>query len=147
MSPRGAKWFGGAVAVTAVAGLAGYFVAVGLDRADKLASVIGVFLGLAGLCLSVYGTVTGRAAQPPSGSAGADMPAPEPLTPTPPLPDAGRGGVRNNISGGVFHAPVIQSGTIGPVPLGTSPPGPLPRPSATDRPTDPASDPDGQAER
>ncbi|MEU7552158.1 hypothetical protein AB0B01_07330 [Streptomyces sp. NPDC044571] len=38
-------------------GLGIYFAAVGLDEADKLASVIAVFLALAGLGLAVCGIV------------------------------------------------------------------------------------------
>ncbi|MDQ3405414.1 MAG: hypothetical protein M3548_18820 [Actinomycetota bacterium] len=36
------------------------FVVVGLDRADKLASVTGVFVGLAGLAVAVYGVMLAR---------------------------------------------------------------------------------------
>ncbi|MEU8362714.1 hypothetical protein AB0C27_42545, partial [Nonomuraea sp. NPDC048882] len=51
---------GAAVAVAAMAGLGVYFAKVGLDEADKLASVIGVFLALVGPAMSVYGLVVGR---------------------------------------------------------------------------------------
>lgn len=37
-----------------LAGLAGYLVAVGLDGADKIASVISAFVGLVGLALGVF---------------------------------------------------------------------------------------------
>ncbi|MFI7134311.1 hypothetical protein ACIBQ1_52195 [Nonomuraea sp. NPDC050153] len=47
-----------AVAATTVLGL--YFVRVGLDEADKLASVIGAFVGLAGLGVAVYGLIADR---------------------------------------------------------------------------------------
>ncbi|MFI6582806.1 hypothetical protein [Embleya sp. NPDC050493] len=64
------------VAALVVAGLGavgpGVFLAVaGLDDADELASVIGVFVGLVGLGLSVYGIVLAR--RPP--------PSPEPIAP------------------------------------------------------------------
>lgn len=68
MSSRGTRWAGGVVAVAVVVGLAVYFRAVGLDRADKTASVLGAFLGLAGLALSVYGVVGGRAGPSPASS-------------------------------------------------------------------------------
>ncbi|MFE7542942.1 hypothetical protein [Streptomyces platensis] len=48
-------WAGGAVAVLAVGALAGYLVAVGLDNADKVASVVGLFVALAGLAVSAAG--------------------------------------------------------------------------------------------
>ncbi|WP_214103911.1 hypothetical protein [Acrocarpospora catenulata] len=46
----------------ALAGLAAYFVKVGLDDADKTASVIGAFIGLIGLGLAGYGIVLSRQA-------------------------------------------------------------------------------------
>jgi len=42
-------WTGRAVAVAAVAGLAGYLSAAGLDQAGKLAAPIGAAIALAGL--------------------------------------------------------------------------------------------------
>ncbi|TDD58313.1 hypothetical protein [Actinomadura rubrisoli] len=51
---------GAVVAAMATVGLGGYFAAVGLDEADKLASVIGVFVALAGLAVAVYGLVAER---------------------------------------------------------------------------------------
>jgi hypothetical protein len=52
----------------ALVGLGAYFVVVGLDRADKLASVIGVFVGLVGSGFSGYSVVLTRRgpAQSPS---------------------------------------------------------------------------------
>ncbi|WP_242625398.1 hypothetical protein [Krasilnikovia cinnamomea] len=43
-----------------VAGLGAFLVVEGLDKADKWASVFGLFVGLAGLGLAVAGTVGGR---------------------------------------------------------------------------------------
>lgn len=43
--------------MTAAAGLGVYFTRVGLDNADKLASVIGVFVAVAGLAAAVYGLI------------------------------------------------------------------------------------------
>jgi hypothetical protein len=48
------------VAVAALAGLGIYLARVGLDDADKLASVIGLFVALAGLAVAVYGLVAER---------------------------------------------------------------------------------------
>ncbi|MFJ9075625.1 hypothetical protein ACIRO3_10255 [Streptomyces sp. NPDC102278] len=44
----------------AAAGLLYYFNRVGLDQADKTASVLGVFLALAGLVLTAYGIFESR---------------------------------------------------------------------------------------
>lgn len=59
---------GGAVAaVLALAALAAYLAEAGLDKADKLASVIGVFAALIGLGMSGYGMARERrSASPPS---------------------------------------------------------------------------------
>ncbi|MFI6991809.1 hypothetical protein [Nonomuraea wenchangensis] len=48
-------WAGIGVTVMAVAGLGSYFVAVGLDEADKLASVVGGLSALMGLATTAYG--------------------------------------------------------------------------------------------
>ncbi|WP_182876871.1 hypothetical protein [Microbispora sp. H10670] len=53
-------WGGAGVAVAALAGLGVYLSRVGLDKADKLASVVGLFVGLAGLGVAVYGLVAER---------------------------------------------------------------------------------------
>ncbi|MEZ7126623.1 hypothetical protein ACBR40_14955 [Nonomuraea sp. AD125B] len=52
---------GGAVlAMAALVGLGIYFNRVGLDDADKLASVIGLFVAVAGLTMSGYGLVADK---------------------------------------------------------------------------------------
>jgi hypothetical protein len=51
----------------AMVGLGVYFVASGLDRADKLASAIGLFVGLLGLAVSLYGTLLARRSHPQQG--------------------------------------------------------------------------------
>ncbi|MEV6653555.1 hypothetical protein [Streptomyces sp. NPDC051219] len=51
-------WTGGAVAVAAFGGLA--VLHFGLDRSDKLASIAGVFIGLAGLAVAVVGLVAAQ---------------------------------------------------------------------------------------
>ncbi|MEW1839212.1 hypothetical protein AB0392_14760 [Nonomuraea angiospora] len=60
MHGRAPIWGGAGVAVVALAGLGTYFALVGLDKADKLASVIGVFVAVAGLGVAVYGLIAGR---------------------------------------------------------------------------------------
>ncbi|MGW4638522.1 hypothetical protein ACWEN6_08345 [Sphaerisporangium sp. NPDC004334] len=91
----------------------------GLDDADKYASVLGAFTGVAGLALSAYGVVLARRAPAQEG------------TPPPPEPDSGAGRVRNSVSGTV-HGPVLQADTFtGPITIGT------PRPC---RPSDEAAD-------
>ncbi len=109
MSTRVAKWVGAVVAVAAVAGLAVYFAYAGLDKADKLGSVIGALLGAAGLALAAYGTFATR--EPPAavgeGAGGARGEGAGGVR------DEGAGGVRNEISGGTFHGPVIQGRDVG----------------------------------
>lgn len=55
MTGRTQLLVGGAVALVSGAALATYLAAVGLDAADKWASVLGLFVGLAGLALAVAG--------------------------------------------------------------------------------------------
>ncbi|WP_214324614.1 hypothetical protein [Nonomuraea sediminis] len=55
MRGRVLVWGGAVVAVAALVGLGVYFAKVGLEEADKLASVIGVFVALVGLGVAVYG--------------------------------------------------------------------------------------------
>jgi hypothetical protein len=54
----------------ALLGLGAWFVAAGLDRADKLASVIGAFVGLLGLGISGYALVLSRGGRARSSSSG-----------------------------------------------------------------------------
>jgi hypothetical protein len=58
MNSRRWVWIGTAVTVVAVAGLAGYFMVVGLEAADKVASVISGLAALVGLALAAYGLLT-----------------------------------------------------------------------------------------
>jgi hypothetical protein len=57
MRGRVLAWASGVVAVGVAAGLGVYFWVVGLDKADKSASVAGAFVGLAALVVSIYGVV------------------------------------------------------------------------------------------
>ena len=68
--------------------LAVYLVAVGLDKADKVASVIGVFVGLIGLGFGIVGLVRGRGD-----------------------PNAPSCGVTSTVTG-MVSGTVIQAGTI-----------------------------------
>ncbi|MEV0312895.1 hypothetical protein [Nonomuraea fuscirosea] len=72
-------WGGAVVAVAAVVALAVHLARVGLDDADKLASVIGLFVALAGLGVSIRGLTGGRRGDDPS-------------APPPPAPDVAASG-------------------------------------------------------
>lgn len=86
---------GGVVLATLTAiGLGVYFIGFGLDEADKLASVIGAFIGLAGLATAVYGTVRDRRHGPSAQQSSAPGNTP--------------GTVHNEIHGGTHYGPVIQ---------------------------------------
>jgi hypothetical protein len=65
---NGRRWVrtGAVVTVVAVAGLAVYFMIVGLETADKAASVVGGLAALVGLALTAYGVLA------QSGGGGAD---------------------------------------------------------------------------
>ena len=111
MPGRVVKWVGGLLTLLTAAGMGAYFLKVGLDKADKLAGVIGAFIALAGIALTVYGTVTAGAGRPaapvqePSGSSDADD-------------------VHNEIVGGTFYGPVGQGRNVvlGPQSAQASPP-------------------------
>ncbi|MFQ6141518.1 hypothetical protein ACLMNJ_00385 [Streptomyces seoulensis] len=51
---------GTTVTVLTASSLAFYFSRVGLDKADKTASVLGLFIALAGLAISIYGLLETR---------------------------------------------------------------------------------------
>ena len=61
-------WSGSVVAVVALAALCVHAASTGLDGIDRLTGVIGAFVGLAGLGVSVYGLIRGG---PPRDTAGA----------------------------------------------------------------------------
>ncbi|MFE2867855.1 hypothetical protein [Embleya sp. NPDC059259] len=110
------------VAGLGAVGLGVFFAVAGLEDADKLASVIGVFVGLVGLGLSVYGIVLARRSPPSPGPTGLG---------------AAVGSVRNVFSGGTARD-VYQAGNLTvdrspatpppnptpPVPPGQAPPAP-----------------------
>ncbi|MEV5574415.1 hypothetical protein AB0L06_30645 [Spirillospora sp. NPDC052269] len=58
MTGRGRVWIGGGIALAGLVGLAAYLVSVGLDKADKWASVIGVFVALISLGVAVHSITT-----------------------------------------------------------------------------------------
>ncbi|MFC4114794.1 hypothetical protein [Nonomuraea zeae] len=109
MSKRALVWTGAVVAVAALVGLGVYFARVGLADADQLASVIGVFVALAGLGVSVYGLITAR---PPAQPEPPEPPEPQtppqdrrPQRPAPPdqtpaRPDVSASGPRSIAIGG-----------------------------------------------
>ncbi|MFE4899135.1 hypothetical protein [Streptomyces cyaneofuscatus] len=114
-----------ALCVLVAAGLGTLAIAGGLDRADKVASIAGAGIGLAGLVVSLYALH--------------HSPAPGPVPPTPdPAPDPATGtgtasvaeGVRSVSTGGSIGRVVTGDGVplTGPAPVlpreGSSPGGP-----------------------
>ncbi|MBE3009412.1 hypothetical protein IL992_09395 [Microbispora sp. NEAU-D428] len=95
--PRVLLCAGGIAALGGGSALAVYLSSVGLDKADKLASVIGLFVGLAGLAAGVWGLLLTRRQEAHAPANG---------------PGAVSHDVRNEISGGTIHGPVIQGHTI-----------------------------------
>ncbi|WP_153534465.1 hypothetical protein [Actinomadura macrotermitis] len=71
LSRRVVAWAGAVAGGVLLVGLGVVFVLVGLDKADKISSTLGVFIGLIGLALSVYGVVLARRAL-------AQQPTPDP---------------------------------------------------------------------
>ncbi|SEG57675.1 hypothetical protein SAMN05444920_103255 [Nonomuraea solani] len=97
MRKRVLVWSGAVVAVAALAGLGVYFVRVGLEEADRLASVIGVFVALAGLAVAIYGLAGGR------------TPEDTPQEPETPRPDVSASGPRSVAIGG-DNSGVVSTG-------------------------------------
>lgn len=100
MTGRVLVWVGGVVAVACAAGLLVYFVVVGLDEADKLASVIGAFVGLAGLALAGYGIVVARRGTPPPSGPHEQLSRPD--------LQAGAGDTHNEVSDSTVHGPLFM---------------------------------------
>jgi len=92
------RWLGGMVLGLALAGLGVALWRSGLEDADRWASVIGVFLNIAGLAITVASAIAARNAAKPGGD------------------------VKNVIEGGRFNAAVTQARDIG-QPAGTPLPG------------------------
>lgn len=113
MSGRVVKRAGGLLTLGAVAGLGVYFAEVGLAKASELATVIGVFIALAGLALTGYGMITTRKVR--SGDEASDL-------------ASGTGNTHSEIHDGTFYGPVVQGRDVtfgsAPVPPPSSPEGP-----------------------
>ncbi|MFI7057427.1 hypothetical protein ACIBLB_35675 [Streptosporangium canum] len=116
MSGHVLKWVGGALTAGAAVGMGVYFHRVGLEQADQSASMIGAFIGLAGLALALHGTLTARRTGPASTSVVDAAAALDHATTG--KPDLG--GVQNEIGGGTFHGPVIQGRDISHTTFGSS---------------------------
>ena len=102
MRKSAAGWVGGGLILITATAMGVYFASVGLDEADKLASTIGAFIGLAGLALAIYGTVGTRRRSP--------------LAPDSPTTPGPHGAVHNEIHGGTFHGPTVQGRDFGRLP-------------------------------
>lgn len=111
-------WVGRIIAALCVAGLGGYLYWVGLDKADKLGSVIACLIAVAAL-------VAPYALPPPSKLS--DTP-PQPASPGPVTMAAGQsaavtGDVHVQAEGGSAAAVRMRDVTVGPAPVDPSRPG------------------------
>ncbi|NAS25770.1 hypothetical protein GT755_29325 [Herbidospora sp. NEAU-GS84] len=94
------------------------FVTLGLEQSDQLASVIGVFVGLAGVVIAVHGRT--RPENPPADSDRVDTPVIAPEDCAPPVPARPEvtpryGGDHIEFRGNVFQGPVTgKSAATGP---------------------------------
>ncbi|MEV4847450.1 hypothetical protein AB0K20_30075 [Micromonospora matsumotoense] len=95
---------GGVGVGVVLGGLAVFLVVAGLDDADKYASVIGLFVGIAALSATVWGIVSGR---------------PAPVPPSPPAPVAGPQRVERLDAGGDVDVVDTVRGSLR---VGTAPP-------------------------
>lgn len=59
------QWIGGLIFAGATVGLAVYFALAGLDEASQVAAIATAFIGLAGLALTGYASLSGRVDQVP----------------------------------------------------------------------------------
>ncbi|MFE2912690.1 hypothetical protein ACFRKE_26350 [Kitasatospora indigofera] len=127
MTARMQAWAGGVVGGAAVVGLVVHLGAVGLDRADKWASVLGLFVAIAGLGLTLAGLRRGRAESAgrareetpagggPSGQSGQSVDA------------SGVGGGIAQVSGTRGSVRIVHRGPAAPAPEA---PTPTPTPTA-----------------
>ncbi|MFI1415010.1 hypothetical protein ACH4Y0_34525 [Streptomyces sp. NPDC020707] len=100
MSRRTRMAIGIALGGAALLALGVLFVRVGLERADQLSSVIGVFVGIVGFALAVYGVVGARnGSRPPA-------PIPAPSSPR-------REGVTNIVRGSAIGGNAVMAGAVG----------------------------------
>ncbi|WP_314175792.1 hypothetical protein [Streptomyces winkii] len=97
LSSRAKWWMFVGLFGLGLAVLGTYFVIVGLERAERLSSVLGLFVGLLGLAIAVYGVYAARGSNSSRSS-----PQPTHVSPN----QSGSG-----VQGNTFHGPtVIQSG-------------------------------------
>ncbi|MEV7201870.1 hypothetical protein [Streptomyces griseoluteus] len=68
MTSQSKAWLWGAAALTGLAmiGLGVYFVHVGLDKSNTISGILGLFVSIAGLAISVFSTIQGRATLRPA---------------------------------------------------------------------------------
>ncbi|QPP06502.1 hypothetical protein G4Z16_08915 [Streptomyces bathyalis] len=92
-------WAGALLFLGALTGLGLLFAHRGLEAADQLSSVLGTFVGVTGLALSVYGTVSARRDRQSS---------------TPPMPSARAGKVSNTVVDTRVHGDLTQAQRFGP---------------------------------
>ncbi|WP_256106313.1 hypothetical protein [Streptomyces sp. ODS05-4] len=137
MTRRGRSGLIGTGVLLVLAGLGAFLAFQGLDRADKWASVLGLFVGVAGLALAVYGArapgqsadgaTAGGSVNQVRGVAGdvtigaprpAAPPPPAGSTPPPPAPAGGQsargawaGGSINQVDGVGGSARIGEDGT------------------------------------
>ncbi|MFD0258873.1 hypothetical protein ACFXKJ_12640 [Kitasatospora indigofera] len=123
MTARMQAWAGGVVGGAAVVGLVVHLGAVGLDRADKWASVLGLFVAIAGLGLTLAGLRRGRAE-----SAGRSREeAPAGGGPSGQSVDAsGVGGGIAQVSGTRGSVRIVHRGPAAPAPEAPTPTAPTP---------------------
>ncbi|MFF0164150.1 hypothetical protein ACFYRY_42740 [Streptomyces sp. NPDC005263] len=95
------RWilWGGITFSLTLLGLGSYFAYIGLEQADKLASILGFFVGSLGLAISIL-----LALLPGNGNTSSNTTAPGRTDPsvTPPSAD---GELANNLSNNHFHGP------------------------------------------
>ncbi|MEV5283599.1 hypothetical protein [Streptomyces sp. NPDC052811] len=68
MTSQSKAWLWGTAVLAGLAmiGLGAYFVHVGLDKSNTISGILGLFVSIAGLAISVFSTIQGRAALPAS---------------------------------------------------------------------------------
>lgn len=114
---RVAVWVLAVLLGLALVGLGVWLGVADLDRADKLASVAGVFVGLVGLVLSVYGVVLARRAVRSSGDRG-DGQVVERVHASSGLDVVDAVGGSVHLGAGQAIASGARAGTVPPQPLG-----------------------------
>ncbi|MGW4421643.1 hypothetical protein [Streptosporangium sp. NPDC004631] len=84
MSRGALMWVGGVVSAGTATGLAVYFAVVGLEQAEKIATVLALFVALAGLALAIPGIIEIRRAKRSPLPRESDRPSPPRSAPTTP---------------------------------------------------------------